>query len=316
MTDEKRFDTDEIREEIPDALAGQRIDRVVALIADVSRKDAADAVTEGRVQINGRTISKASHRVAVGDRVDLVVHRFDTSLTADPSVEVPVVYEDDHMLVINKPAGMVVHPGAGVDRGTMVHGLLHRYPDIAGVGPDTRPGVVHRLDKGTSGLLMVARTEAALAHLSGQLAVRTVLRRYITLVDGRVESAEGLIDAPLGRSPRDATRHAVIAGGRPARTRYEVVERFTNPEATLVHCRLETGRTHQIRVHLEAIGHSVVGDDRYGMASEELDRPFLHAATLGFEHPDSGDWLSFDAELPADLDAVLTARRVASDSDV
>lgn len=307
-----------IEEIIPAALAGQRIDRVVALLGDVSRSEAARGIAEGDVTLDGVVPEKVSDRVQEHQRVTIVVERTSRVLVADPSVVVPVVHEDEHVLVVDKPAGLVVHPGAGTLSGTMVHGLISRYPELVGVGPIERPGIVHRLDKGTSGLLMVARTTESLEALSRQLAARTVERRYRTLVWHRVNSSEGLIDAPLGRSPRDPTRHAVIVGGREARTRYEVLERFEEPELTLLACRLETGRTHQIRVHLEAIGHPVVGDDRYGGSDEAfgLTRPFLHAEALGFEHPASHEWMSFTSPLPADLASLIDDRSRVPASDV
>lgn len=295
-------------EVVPEALAGERIDRVIALVADVSRREATELVNKGRVTVDGRAPSKPSERLATGAVVVVEVPVRSDELVADPSIEVPVVYVDDEVIVVDKPAGLIVHPGSGVTSGTMVHGLLHRFPEISSVGGDAaRPGVVHRLDKGTSGLLLVARTAAAHSSLSRQLADRTVLRRYRSLVWGDVASDEGVVDAPLGRSPRDATRQAVVAAGRPARTRYRVLERFADPDLTALECRLETGRTHQIRVHLEAIGHPVVGDDRYGRGRPTmgLNRPFLHAAEIGFEHPTSGRHLSFESPLPADLGQLL-----------
>lgn len=298
-----------VSETIPEALAGQRIDRVVAFVADVSRADASALLDSGAVLLNDTTPSKPSERVATGDTVVVTVERSDGQLEADPSVIVPVVFEDEHVIVVDKPAGLVVHPGAGTLDGTMAHGLLAAFPDLRGVGPDVRPGIVHRLDKGTSGLLVVARTNEALEVLKQQLIVRSMLRQYVTLVDGRMGSSEGVIDAPLGRSPRDPTRHGVVLSGRDARTRYEVIERFDEPLVTHLRCRLETGRTHQIRVHLEAIDHPVIGDDRYGgsQATLGLARPFLHAETLGFSHPESGEWMEFVSPLPADLAAVLAA---------
>ncbi len=296
-----------IEETIPEALDGLRIDRVIALVADISRTEASSLLAAGSVLINDAAPTKPSDRVAQGQVLQFDVERKSDELIPDPSVIVPVVFEDEQFLVVDKPAGMIVHPGSGASSGTMAHGLIARYPEMLGVGDKGRPGIVHRLDKGTSGLLLVARTAAALESLSAQLGARSVLRRYISLVWGRVASAEGLIDAPLGRSPRDATRQAVVAGGRVARTRYEVLESFIDPEATLISCRLETGRTHQIRVHLDAIGHPVVGDDRYGKSTDDLGlgRPFLHAETLGFEHPETGQWMQFSSELPADLADLL-----------
>lgn len=302
---------------IPAALDGQRIDRVVAFVADVSRAEAAELIANGAALVNGAAPSKPSERVAEGDVVVVTVERTDDQLDPDPTIEVPVVHVDEHVIVVDKPAGLVVHPGAGTLTGTMAHGLLAAYPDLRGVGPDERPGIVHRLDKGTSGLLVVARSEEALEGLKDQLVVRSMLREYVTLVHGRVTSSEGLIDAPLGRSPRDPTRHAVVLSGREARTRYEVVERYDEPEVSHLRCRLETGRTHQIRVHLEAIDHPVIGDDRYGglQPTLGLDRPFLHAAQLGFTHPITDEWMAFESPLPADLaDVLASCRKLDADS--
>jgi 23S rRNA pseudouridine1911/1915/1917 synthase len=227
----------------------------------------------------------------------------------EPDVEVPLVHLDDHLLVVDKPAGLVVHPGAGQRTGTLVHGLLAHHPEVLGVGPDpVRPGIVHRLDKGTSGLLVVARTQDAYESLVEQLSSRSVERRYLTLVWGCPEPATGVVDAPIGRSRRDPTRMTVSATGREARTRYEVRERFTEPiVASLLECKLETGRTHQIRVHLAAIGRPVVGDPRYKGARSSFKTPrmFLHAHTLAFDHPASGERVSFTAPLPIDLQGVL-----------
>jgi 23S rRNA pseudouridine1911/1915/1917 synthase len=230
-------------------------------------------------------------------------------LAADAGVEVPVVFSDQSVIVVDKPAGLVVHPGAGNTTGTLVQGLLALFPDLEqlAVGDAAhRPGIVQRLDKGTSGLLVVARTEAARESLAGQLSARSVERGYITLVAGRVEADEGLIDAPIGRDDAMATRMAVRNAGRPARTRYRVEGRYGAPmAASRLACRLETGRTHQIRVHLAAIGHPVVGDERYGGPLLDARRPFLHAAVLGFDHPGSGERLRFASELPDDLAALL-----------
>jgi 23S rRNA pseudouridine1911/1915/1917 synthase len=222
-------------------------------------------------------------------------------------VDVPVVAADEAVIVVDKPAGLVVHPGAGHRGGTMVHGLLARFPELAGVGQPDRPGIVHRLDAGTSGLLMVARTPAAYDSLVAQLAARTVERRYLACVWGAVASDSGVVDAPIGRSGTDPTAMAVVAEGRPARTGYEVLARFDHPVvATLLECRLETGRTHQARVHLAAIGHPLVGDARYGgqRASLPADRPFLHAHRLGFDHPVSGRRCRYESPLPPDLENV------------
>ncbi|MGI9596346.1 MAG: RluA family pseudouridine synthase [Acidimicrobiales bacterium] len=296
-----------IEESIPDALSGERIDRVVALVADVSRREAVQLIASGGVRINGVPPEKPSLRVEAGTTVAIDVADAPVGLEPDPDVVFRIVHTDDHTIVVDKPAHLVVHPGSGVKEGTLANGLLAAFPEIMEVGDPERPGIVHRLDKGTSGLLMVARTAEAYDSLVGQLAARTVSRVYRALVGGLIESNGGLIDAPLGRSLRDATRRAVVADGRPARTGYEVIRRYENPGCTLVECRLETGRTHQIRAHLAAIDHPVVGDERYGgEAMDGLPRPFLHAAHLGFDHPDTGHRLEFDSPLPDDLEAVLS----------
>ena len=202
----------------------------------------------------------------------------------------------------------MVHPGAGNLDGTLVNGLLALYPEMADVGQPDRPGIVHRIDKGTSGLLMVARTPEAYEDLVDQLSSRSVERRYQALVWGNVEPVQGVIDAPIGRSRRDPTRMTVAADGREARTHYQVESRFNEPaELCLLSCRLETGRTHQIRVHLRAINHPVVGDPRYGGARQGLacPRPWLHAEHLGFRHPATDEWVEFDSVVPGDLAAVL-----------
>ncbi len=312
-------------EEVAPAMAGERLDRFVAMLGDLSRSDATALVKAGAVTVGGAVSTKPSLRVAEGDLVAAEIERREHVLEPDPSIEVPVVHVDDDVIVVDKPAGLVVHPGAGLREGTIVNGLLARFPDMAGVGGDPdRPGVVHRLDKGTTGVMMFARTEDAHADLTGQLAARTVERRYLTLAWGSPEANEGLIDAPLGRSPRDATRQAVVAGGRDSRTHYTVAQRADGGVAALLWCRLETGRTHQIRVHLEAIGHPVVGDDRYGArrrrdpgipdALYDLDRPFLHAAHLGFRHPSSGEHLAFDSPLPDGLRQVAAALSIDPDA--
>jgi 23S rRNA pseudouridine1911/1915/1917 synthase len=201
----------------------------------------------------------------------------------------------------------VVHPGAGHSSGTLVNGLLARYPDLAAVGDEYRPGVVHRLDRDTSGLLVVARSPRAYESLVEQLTSREVERMYIALVWGKLASPRGLIDAPIGRSEARRTRMAVRDTGKPARTSYEVQREFDTPTCSLLECRLETGRTHQIRVHLAAIGHPVVGDATYGGSRQPLtlDRPFLHAAVLAFEHPTTGESMRFEEQLPEELASVL-----------
>lgn len=297
-------------DEIPEALAGERLDRVVSLLAGVSRAEATGLIDAGGVALDGNTTSSGKIRLAAGQR--LVV---DTSLLPqvplpgpDESVPVRVVHLDEHLLVIDKEPGIVVHPGAGNADGTLVNGVLARFPEISTVGDPTRPGIVHRLDAGTSGLLVVARTQVAYEGLVDLLSRHEVERRYVALVWGVPDSPNGTIDAPIGRDPRDPLRMAVVASGKEARTHYRVVRRYEQPVVSLLECELETGRTHQIRVHLAAIGHSVVGDGAYGGHRNSLvmSRPFLHAAGLRFRHPVTGVEVSVESELPGDLETVLT----------
>jgi 23S rRNA pseudouridine1911/1915/1917 synthase len=300
---------------IPPTLDGERLDRVLCLIWDLPRSEATQLIASGAVRLGGRPVVTRARRVVAGQELEVVLPEAKavTALAGEPGGDdLSLVHVDDDVLVVDKPAGLVVHPGAGRSAGTLVQALLGRFPDMAGTGSPERPGIVHRLDKGTSGLLVVARSPAAYGSLVAQLAARTVDRRYLALAVGTVETDAGVIDAPVGRRSTDRTRMAVVAGGRPARTHYRVVTRFTEPtEATLVECKLETGRTHQVRVHLAAIGHPVVGDARYGGARQAVPvaRPFLHAAQLAFDHPTTGERCHFESPLPADLEAVLVPLR-------
>lgn len=306
-----------MREVVPPALDGERIDRVVAMMTDLPRSEVAHLVEAGAVRIGGKTITTRSRKVKEGEAVEVdVPERVATEpLAPDPSVEVTVVHADDHVIVVDKPAGLVVHPGAGHGAGTLVQGLLARFPELAdlpraGAGESDRPGIVHRLDAGTSGLLVVARSVEAYHDVVRQLAAREVQRHYRSLVLHSVEANAGEVDAPIGRSEGDPTRMTVATGGREARTRYEVLARYSSPVPTTeLACKLETGRTHQIRVHLAAIGHPVVGDSRYGgeRASLPLGRPFLHAERLAFTHPVTGEILTFESGLPDDLEEVRRA---------
>jgi 23S rRNA pseudouridine1911/1915/1917 synthase len=304
---------------VPASLEGVRIDRAVALLADVSRSTVDALVADGRVRIDGKVVSSRSAHLKEGQTLE--VDRPEEEVAAgpmgDPSVEVAVVYEDADVIVIDKPAGLVVHPGAGHRSGTLVHGLVARYPELAtlpaevGSEPD-RPGIVHRLDRGTSGLMVVARSPVAYDSLVGQLSAREVSRTYRALVLGHVEGESGLVDAPIGRSVSSPTRMAISRKGKEARTRYRVEERFESPApTTLVQASLETGRTHQIRVHLSAIGHPVVGDQPYSqgrsLPGATVTRPFLHAYALAFDHPTTEERMSWTSELPEDLAEQLAA---------
>jgi 23S rRNA pseudouridine1911/1915/1917 synthase len=300
-----------VREVVPDALGGERVDRIVAMITGASRAAVASLIDAGAVLVGGRVVASRSQRLEPGDEIEVDVPDPAEAqrLVPEADVAVEVVHEDEHLLVVDKPAGLVVHPGAGQRTGTLVHGLLARYPALVEVGVDPeRPGIVHRLDKGTSGLLLVARTTVAYEALVAALSARAVHRQYRVLAWGALDAPRGLIDAPIGRSTREPTLMAVDERGKEARTRYAVRRNFVEPVVvTELECTLETGRTHQIRVHLRSIGHPVVGDARYGGARQSLpmDRPFLHAERLELDHPVTGDPLSFESALPADLLAVL-----------
>ncbi len=300
--------------EVPALLAGVRIDRAVAMLANVSRAVATGLVVSGRVLVDdvpatiGRNTLKEGSILTIG-----LPEAGGSDVEAEAGVQFRVVYADTEVAVVDKPAGLVVHPGAGHQQGTLVGGLLARFPDLAelvatGVCPGDRPGIVHRLDKGTSGLLAVARTEPAYRALVEQLSDRSMERRYLALVEGQVADDRGEIDAPIGRSTRTPTKMAVSASGRSARTGFTVLERRTSPRpTTLVELSLQSGRTHQIRVHMAAIGHPVVGDARYGTAEKGLGsgRFFLHAFRLAFTHPGSGERKEFFAPLPDDLRTFL-----------
>ena len=299
-----------IREEIPTALDGERLDRVVALIADVSRATASRLVTEGSVTVDGSVVVVGRTRLVIGQIVEIEVGSVvrASGPEADAGVEFGVVHVDEDVIVVDKPAGLVVHPAPGSPDQTLVNGLLARFPEIASVGEPGRPGIVHRLDAGSSGLLVVARSPQAYEQLVSQFAMRTASRRYRALVWGHPAAPQGIIDAPIGRDHRDPARRAVVAGGKAARTSYEVLESYDGAaEVALLECTLETGRTHQIRVHLMSIGHPLVGDPVYGAGRPTLGltRPFLHAIGLSFDHPVSGERLTFSSELPADLSEVL-----------
>jgi 23S rRNA pseudouridine1911/1915/1917 synthase len=292
---------------VPPALAGERIDRAVATLTGWTRGEVQDLLAEGSVLLDGAKVAK-SHKLVGGEVIELLAEPPAPGLPApDASIVVDVRYRDDDLFVVAKPAGLVVHSGAGHPDGTLVNGLLALDPAIAGTGDPQRPGIVHRLDRDTSGLLVVARTPRAYDALVAALAEHDVTRQYLALVWGHLDSPRGVVDAPIGRSVRRPTRMAVREGGRRARTEYEVQTEFGSPDVSLVRAALETGRTHQIRVHLQAIGHPVVGDAVYGGVRPGLDvaRPFLHATTLAFAHPVSGEPVRVEDPLPDDLVDVL-----------
>jgi 23S rRNA pseudouridine1911/1915/1917 synthase len=299
-----------IAEVVPAALDGERLDRVVSIVADVSRSAAAALVAAGGVRLDGAVAPAGKVRVREGQalEVDPVLLPAPERPSADASLSLDVVHEDADVVVVDKRAGVVVHPGAGHATGTLVHALLARYPEMAEVGDPSRPGIVHRLDAGTTGLLVAARTPRAYAGLVAALARHEVEREYVALVWGVPAAASGVVDAPLGRDQRDPTRMAVVVGGRASRTHYRVEQAFDAPAPTArLACRLETGRTHQIRVHLASLGHPVVGDATYGGARVRLraPRPMLHARRLAFLHPVDGSPVERESPIPADMAEVL-----------
>ncbi len=309
---------------VPPEAVGTRLDSfLAAILTGTSRARIQRAIADGDILVNDRTV-KASYRVRAGDCVQLELLEAAPIEAAPEPIPLEIVYEDDEIIVINKPAGMVVHPGAGVSSGTLANALIYHFGQLSQTCGTLRPGIVHRLDVGTSGLIVVAKSDRAHLNLAEQFEMRQVFKNYVALVYGRVVANEGSIDAPIGRDPRSRVKMAVrgVGEGRPAQTLYRVRERLK--EFTLLELELKTGRTHQIRVHLAYIKHPVVGDSTYDRgrantiknaqlraAIARLGRPFLHAAQLGFAHPTSGESLTFTAPLPAELQAFLEIARAA-----
>jgi len=290
--------------------AGQRLDRLASAHCDeLSRTRVQQLIEAGAIRLNDR-VARAGAVVRPGDVISVRLPPAEPSALLAEAIPLTIVYEDDALAVIDKPAGMVVHPAPGHPRGTLVNALLARYPEIR-IGDALRPGIVHRLDRDTSGLLVIARSERALRQLQHQQQQRTMHKQYLALIEGRLAEPAGLIDAPIARHPTDRTRMAVVPGGREARTHWQVREALG--DYTLLDVRLETGRTHQIRVHLAWRGWSVVGDPLYGArrprAPLGLARQFLHAAQLGFAHPDDGRAIICQSPLPTDLEAALGRAR-------
>ncbi|MGQ9512657.1 RluA family pseudouridine synthase [Thermodesulfitimonas sp.] len=291
--------------------AGTRVDLYLAReIPDISRSRFQQLINAGQVLVNSRTV-RPSYRLRPGDEISVHLPPAEIPQILPEPIPIEIVYEDQDVLVVNKPRGMVVHPGAGHYQGTLVNALLYHCTDLSGINGVLRPGIVHRLDKETSGLLMVAKTDAAHLSLATQLKERRILREYMALVYGQPKEDAGSVIAPIGRHPRDRQKMAVTPAGKEAITHYTVVERFAR--YTLLKLRLATGRTHQIRVHLTHIGHPVVGDLKYGPARPHLglSGQFLHAGVLGFTHPTTGEFLRLEAPLPPELAAVLARIREA-----
>jgi len=286
---------------------GTRLDKFLAeRVTGLSRSAIRRLIDTAQVLVNGAP-AKASYKVRPGDLVVACVPQPDPEEPVAEAIPLSIVYEDQALIVVNKPAGMVIHPAPGHRSGTLVNALLAHCPDLAGDSRDARPGIVHRLDRDTSGLILVAKNEQIRRALQRQFKARQVRKVYVALLDGHLEAARGRIEAPLGRDPRRRQRMAVLPGGREAITEYRLLASFAGGDYSLVEAEPKTGRTHQIRVHFASIGHPVVGDTLYGRRRARLPVPrqFLHAQRLGFTHPLTGQPLEFEAPLPIDLAAVL-----------
>lgn len=288
--------------------AGSRIDSYIsAQCPQLSRSHVQKLIDDGFVTVNGRA-SKSGYKLRVDDRITVEISEPEPIAPQPEDIPLSIIYEDDDVLVIDKPAGLTVHPAPGHPEHTLVNAILAHCPELS-INGSIRPGIVHRLDKDTSGVMMIAKNDAAQKALSNQIKDRTVLKQYTVLVHGRISPEKGVIDAPMGRDPSNRKRMAIVDSGREARTRYSVLKYFKG--YTLLEVTLETGRTHQIRVHLSALGFPVAGDSVYGKVSKVVGRQFVHASWLGFNLPSNGKWVEFAAPLPVDLkEAVKKAERL------
>ena len=288
---------------------GERLDRTIpAHVPDLSRAVVQRLIKTGEVTVNGRP-SKPSYRVQVGDEISFSLPVEMPEPVVPEDIPLDIIHEDEALLVVNKPAGMVVHPALGHPSGTLVNAVLAHCPQVADVGGLERAGIVHRLDKDTSGLILIAKADAVRAALQRQFKRRQVAKTYLALVEGQVQPREGVIEAPVGRDKRQRKRMAVVRRGREARTMYRAIEYFA--DHTLLEVRPHTGRTHQVRVHLAWLGYPVVGDAVYGYRRQRLlqGRHFLHASRIRFTHPTTGQEIEFEATLPDELVAVLERLR-------
>lgn len=305
---------------VPEESAGQRLDAFLAgQITSWSRSRLQRLIDDGDVVVNGRA-AKPSYKLRANDQIDAELTALPPASFAPENIPIDIVYEDDDLVVVDKPAGMIVHPAAGVATGTLANALAFHFQTLSSGSGEARPGIVHRLDKDTSGLLVVAKTESAHEDLANQFRNREVFKSYVALVHGQLVNDRGEIDQPIARDPRHRTRMAVVRGGRPALSLYRVQQRFDR--FTLLDVELKTGRTHQIRVHLAWLKHPVVGDETYGGGRDKtvmdpvtrsriskVGRQFLHAGTLGFRHPRTQEFKKFSARLPTELGEFLDELR-------
>jgi 23S rRNA pseudouridine1911/1915/1917 synthase len=269
---------------------------------ELSRTQVQKLIAAGNITVNGQK-AKPGHRLSPGDRIDVTVPPTPPQELKAEAIPLKIIYEDDDLLAVDKPAGLTVHPAPGHPGHTLVNAILAHFPHLADIGDSLRPGVVHRLDKDTSGVMLVAKNQAAQVNLSRQFKSHSVTKAYLALVKGKLEPESGIIEADIGRDPRNRKKMAVVAQGREARTEYRVIKYIGG--YTLLEVMPETGRTHQIRVHLAAIGFPVLGDKVYGVKSKYLPRQFLHASRLGFRLPATGEYVEFESELPPDLEQAL-----------
>jgi 23S rRNA pseudouridine1911/1915/1917 synthase len=282
----------------------ERIDKVISsLNPDWSRTQVQNWIKEGQVLVNHQPI-KTNYKCSTEDQIEITILDPEVLDVIPEEMNLDIYFEDSDVIVVNKPKGMVVHPASGHVTGTLVNGLMAHCKDLSGINGVLRPGIVHRIDKDTSGLLMVAKNDKAHEHLVNQLVAKTVTRKYKALVHGNIGHDHGTIDAPIGRDPKDRQSMTVIENGKHAVTHFHVIDRFK--EFTFVECRLETGRTHQIRVHMKYIGFPLAGDPKYGPRKTlELNGQALHAAVLGFIHPTTGEYLEFEAPLPEEYGQLI-----------
>jgi len=291
---------------VPVDMADERLDKVVASLLGLSRGRVKEIIAEGSATVGGVAV-RSSGKAVAGTVISVKVDDIDEDLAPDPNVNFDIVYEDADVIVVDKPVGVVVHPGSGRSMGTLANGLLDRYPEIEGVGQKDRWGIVHRLDRDTSGLLVVARTQPSYDALIDMMRNRTITRRYLAGAAGLFTNTKGTIDAPVGRDPSNPTRMNVERTGREAITHYRRLAQWTDRNASLLSVTLETGRTHQIRVHMRAIRRPILGDGGYGRRGLIGDpgRPWLHARQLSFDHPTTNRTIDFVSQLPSDLSASL-----------
>ncbi len=293
----------QVRVHIAKSPANERVDVILARkYPELSRSRLQRLIQDGYVTVDGRTV-KPSNKLQGGERIRVEIPEPVKLELAAQHMPLPIVYQNSDLLVVDKPAGLTVHPAPGHPDRTLVNAILAMCPDLQGIGDAIRPGIVHRLDKDTSGLMVVAKNQKAHEDLSKQISERTITKVYTALAQGYVEPEEGIIDAPLNRDPHNRQRMALVANGRAARTRYKVLKKLRG--YTLLEVKPETGRTHQIRVHFASMGHPLAGDSLYGRRTPGLARQFLHASRLGFRLPSTGEYREFDSPLPADLDEFL-----------